>query len=339
MAAVSRWLVRTLALLVLLGTVVGAFAWSSYTRFIATPLTLPDAGATWLVQPGTSYRAMISDLAARGWTEPGWHWRALGALDPRASRLQAGEYRLQPGVTPAELVDQLAAGRVVQHRFTIVEGWTVAELRQALAVDPVLVSTLNEVADADLMAALGLEAQHPEGWFLPETYQFPRGATDADILLRAHRAMRRVLDTVWEERDTNLPYDDPYEVLIMASIIEKETGVPAERGQIAGVFVRRLQRGMRLQTDPTVIYGLGEAYDGDIRYRDLRTDTPYNTYTRSGLPPTPIALPGRDALLAAVHPVADDTLYFVSRGDGSHQFSVTLDEHERAVDRYQRGGR
>ncbi|MDX1569239.1 MAG: endolytic transglycosylase MltG [Xanthomonadales bacterium] len=330
-------MVRRLILVLVL--VVGAalgYGWWSYQQFLVTPLQVPDGGTEWILERGTSYRAMVRDLAERGVLEDGWRWRLLGVLDPRTRRLQAGEYALAPDLTPSELLALLEAGAVVLHRFTIVEGWNFATLRATLLEHPDVEPDLGDLDGAALMASLGSDQSHPEGWFLPETYRFPRGTRATVILQRAHDAMRKALEEAWAGRATGLPLDSPYEALILASIIEKETAVPEERGEIAGVFVRRLERGMRLQTDPTVIYGIGPAFDGNLRRRDLRADTPYNTYTRHGLPPTPIALPGRASLEAAVNPAPGETLYFVSRGDGSHEFSVTYAEHERAVDRYQR---
>ncbi|MEJ2384101.1 MAG: endolytic transglycosylase MltG, partial [Xanthomonadales bacterium] len=265
-------------------------------------------------------------------TQADWKWRLLLRLEPAV--LQAGEYRLEASMTPRDVIRRLGSGDVIHYRFTVVEGWTFRQLRQALAADTELAHELPSPDDGDWdFRGLFPELDHPEGWFLPETYLFTRGDSDRDLLLRANRAMQDALATAWEGRDTGLPLETPYELLILASIIEKETAVPQERGQIAGVFVRRLRKGMRLQTDPTVIYGLGETFDGDIRRRDLRTDTPYNTYTRHGLPPTPIALPGRAALEAAAHPEPGDTLYFVADGSGGHTFSRTLEEHQAAVDR------
>ena len=228
---------------------------------------------------------------------------------------------------------------MVLHQFTIVEGWNLRELRAALLADPVLVTTLADVSDADLPARLEIDAPSAEGQFLPETYRYARGTTDEEFLRRAHRDLAATLNSLWALRGPDLPLASPYEALTLASIIEKETGVAEERARIAGVFIRRLRLGMRLQTDPTVIYGLGASFDGDIRRRDLRTDTPYNTYTRHGLPPTPIAMAGEAALKAALHPEPGDALYFVSRRDGTHHFSATLDEHNAAVARYQLRGR
>ncbi len=315
-----------------------ALGWHQYQGFTARPLALPAEGLRLDFRPGMSYRDLISELARAGVIERRWPWWLLGRLSPHAARLQAGEYRLSPGLTPAGLIAKLARGEVIQHALTIVEGWRVSELLEAVAAHPALTHTLEGLERAEVRARLDPALDHLEGWFLPETYRFPRGTSDVEFLRRAKRAMEAALDDAWQRRELDLPYASPYEVLIMASIIEKETAQPDERERIAGVFVRRLKRGMRLQTDPTVIYGLGASFDGDLRRRDLRTDTPYNTYTRGGLPPTPIALPSRASLLAAVMPAPGDELYFVGRGDGRHHFSATLDEHNRAVDRYQRSG-
>ena len=251
---------------------------------------------------------------------------------------------IAPGMTPVELLEKFARGQVIQYRFTVVEGWTVHELRLALAKDPVLVQTLPGVPDDGLLARIGVttalegagDAHSPEGLFLPETYQFTRGTTDAQVLRRAHDALLKALETAWPSRDEDLPLVTPYQALVLASIVEKETGLPEERGEVAGVFVRRLKLGMKLQTDPTVIYGQGPDFSGPLLRRHLEADTPHNTYTRTGLPPTPIALPGRAAITAALHPEPGDTLYFVARGTGGHVFSRTLDEHNRAVAEYRR---
>jgi UPF0755 protein len=247
------------------------------------------------------------------------------------ARLQVGDYTIRHGITPRELLAKLESGKVIQQRFTIVEGWNFRELRAALARDETLEQKARDLDDAALMAALGRDGQHPEGRFLPETYHYTRGQSDLDLLRRAALAMDKAVADAWEARAEGVPIETPEQLLTLASIIEKETGKAAERPEIAGVFARRLRLGMRLQTDPTVIYGMGSAYAGNIRRSDLTTDTPYNTYTRAGLPPTPIAMPGRAALFAAANPAQGNTLYFVSRGDGSHVFSATLAEHNRAV--------
>lgn len=259
------------------------------------------------------------------------HWR----LRLSGHTLHSGEYRLLPDMPVRDLIGLWQRGEVIQHLFTIVEGWNFRQVRAALEAVPTIQQSLQGVTDQEIMARLGHADLHPEGRFFPDTYSFPRGVTDLELLQRAFNRLDAVLNDEWERRSEGLPYDDSYKALIMASIIEKETGVPSERGEIAGVFVRRLEQGMLLQTDPTVIYGMGEAYRGRITRTDLRTPTPYNTYTNAGLPPTPIAMVGREAINAALHPVDGKTLYFVARGDGSHVFSETLDQHNRAVREYQ----
>lgn len=335
----SGWILRTLAWLVLLAVLalgaVAAFAWQQHQRFVDTPLALPQPDLVVEVRRGDAFRRVVQRLREAGIdTGHELHWQALAWRMDVGHRIHAGEYRLQAGITPPELLAKMARGEVVQYRFTLVEGWNFRELRQALAANDVLVQRLPELSDEALMAAIDREGVHPEGRFLPETYQFTRGTSDVEILRRANRDMERVLAAVWETRQPDLPIGSAEEALILASLIEKETGVPAERREIAGVFTRRLRIGMRLQTDPSVIYGMGDRYQGRIGRAGLDTDTPYNTYTRHGLPPTPIAMPGRAAIQAAVDPLDGDTLYFVSRGDGSHHFSRTLAEHNAAVRRY-----
>ncbi|HEX6929118.1 MAG TPA: endolytic transglycosylase MltG, partial [Gammaproteobacteria bacterium] len=309
---------------------------TQYQRWQAAPLPLGADGEVIHVPPGVPLDALADRLAADGVIEHGWDLKLLARLRGDAARVKAGEYELEPGLTLDGLLDKMVAGEVKLYALTIVEGITVAELLDQLAAHPAIRKTLDGESPEALAKRLGLPTDHAEGWFLPETYHFPRGTTDVAFLQRAHEAMRDVLDTAWAGRADDLPIDSAYEALILASIIEKETAVESERTRIAGVFSRRLERGMRLQTDPTVIYGMGEKYDGDIRYRDLRTDTPYNTYMHSGLPPTPIALPGRESILAAVRPAEGDALYFVARGPGrEHVFSATLEEHNRAVRKYQ----
>lgn len=256
-----------------------------------------------------------------------------------ATRLQAGEYTIQPGSSLAELVVDMVNGRVRQYSLTLVEGWTFRQLMQAVDQHEAIDHVLHNLNDSQIMAALGFENQHPEGRFFPDTYFIHRNITDIEVLLRAHNLMTQNLRRLWESRDDDLPFKDSYEALILASIVEKESAVAEERSVIAGVFINRLRKKMRLQTDPTVIYGLGDSYDGDIRFRDLRTDTPYNTYTRKGLPPTPIAMPGLESIRAVMHPEQTDYLYFVALNDasGRHVFSSTLEQHEKAVDKYQRG--
>ena len=322
------------AALLLAVCVAGAWFVFELYSFKRNPVNLSQA-QMFVVEPGASLHSIARQLQDKGIIENPRYLTLLGRWHGNAARLQAGEYRLEPGIRPLEILDKMEAGEVVQYALTIVEGWNFRELLQAVSQHPKLQHTLSGLSGAQIMQLLGAPGQHPEGRFLPETYHFSAGLTDLDFLKRAYEAMTAVLEREWQQRAEGLPYESSYEALIMASIIEKETGVPEERPQIAGVFVRRLERNMRLQTDPTVIYGLGETFDGDIRRRDLRRDTPYNTYTRHGLPPTPIALPGADAIHAALHPASGDSLYFVSKGDGSHHFSATLEEHINAVRQYQ----
>lgn len=324
-----------LALALLAGAGASAWAWLDYQAFRERPVLDGDEPVIVMLEPGTSFIGMVRRLEQRNLARDPFWWRVLGWHLDAGGRLKAGEYRINPGMRPHEFLEAVMAGRVVQHPFTIVEGWTFGELRRALAGDDRLKQTLEGLDGPQVMARLDHPEVHPEGRFLPETYHFTRGTPDVEILRRAYRDMEKTLEAAWAGRDTGLPYRSPEEVLVMASIIEKETALASERRRIAGVFVRRLERGMRLQTDPTVIYGLGETFDGNLRRGDLRRDTPYNTYTRGGLPPTPIALPGRPSIEAAVHPADGEALYFVSRGDGSHVFSNTLEEHNRAVARYQ----
>ena len=250
-----------------------------------------------------------------------------------ANRIRAGEYRLTSDLVPDTLLALLVSGQSVSYSLTLLEGWNIRQVRAAVAAHDALQHTLHGVDDQELMDRLGLPGAHPEGRFFPDTYHFARGMTDLEFLRRAQRKMDDELAAAWAERAEDLPLANAYEALILASIIEKETGQADERAEIAGVFARRLRKGMKLQTDPTVIYGLGESFDGDIRRRDLRTDTPYNTYTRHGLPPTPIAMPGRASVLAAAHPAPGDALFFVANGEGGHTFSATLKEHQAAVDK------
>lgn len=333
--AFRRRALVSLAVVALAAAAAGAWAWSDYRAFLDEPVVAKGEPVILMLETGTSFDGMVRELDRRNLTEEPFWWRVLGWREDAGARIKAGEYRVEPGTTPRELLSDVMAHRVVQHAFTIVEGWTFAELRGALAREPKLLHALEGLDRQQVMAKIGHPDVHPEGRFLPETYHFTRATADAELLLRAYTAMAEALAKAWAERDVGLPYENRDQVLVMASIIEKETAVAEERRRIAGVFVRRLERGMRLQTDPTVIYGLGDGFDGNLRRDDLRRDTPYNTYTRRGLPPTPIALPGRASLRAAVHPKEGSALYFVSRGDGSHVFSDTLEEHNRAVARYQ----
>ncbi|MGN2244330.1 endolytic transglycosylase MltG [Frateuria sp. GZRR33] len=323
-----------LVLLAVLATLVAG--WYDFERFSRTPLTVGTQRQTLDVSRGSSLRGIVAQLRGRNLTHaPSLYWRVLAERMRVADRLHAGEYALDPGTTPGQLLDAMAAGRVLQRDFTIVDGWTFRQLRDALAKVPSLRHDDAALDDAELMRRIGAPGEKPEGRFLPETYAYVKGDGDLDILKRAHQAMARTMAELWPGRDKDLPLATPYEALILASIVEKETGRADERSKIAGVFVRRLENHMLLQTDPAVIYGMGEAYAGNIRRSDLLADTPYNTYLHAGLPPTPIALPGRPAIQAALHPAPGKALYFVARGDGSHVFASSLAEHNRNVACYQ----
>lgn len=331
---------RVVLLLMVLGLAASALLvselWRQYLVFSDRPLASVQNERVLEVKMGDSFRSVLRRMRSIGIDDGlDWQWRALAFELKVLERLQVGEYTVGHGITPRQLLHKLEDGRVIQYRFTLVEGWSMRDLRAALSTQEALGQTLGGMDDAEVMAALDRPGVPAEGRFLPETYQYTRAVRDIDLLKRAALAMDTALAAAWAGRDDDLPLETPEQALVLASIVEKETGRASERAQIAGVFIRRLRMGMRLQTDPTVIYGLGAGFDGNLRRRDLQTDTPYNTYTRSGLPPTPIAMPGRDALLAAVHPAPGNSLYFVARGDGSHHFSATLGEHNRAVAKYQ----
>lgn len=334
-----RGLIRVVAGLVvaLLVVSLGAGLYvAEQRRGLDEPLSVPAEGFGYVLPPGTSLNRVARDLAASGVLANPRALAVYARWHDLAGRIKAGEYRIAPGTTPIALLDQFVAGRVVQHALTVVEGWTFEQMLQAIAADERLEHTLTGLSNEAIMSRIGLAGVHPEGRFFADTYYFPRGTSDADFLRRAYGAMADFLADAWAGREPGLPLKSPDEALILASIVEKETGAAVERPRIAGVFVERLRKGMRLETDPTVIYGMGDAFDGNLRRRDLRTDTPYNTYTRKGLPPTPIAIPGPDAIRAALHPHSDGALFFVSKGDGSHHFSATYEEHQQAVNRYQK---
>lgn len=329
--------VRLIGLLILLASLAGGWAWMEYRRFVETPLRLGPDGLVYEVPRGATLAGVAQDLADRGLiTRPqylAWYGRYTG----QAAQIRAGEYRLSGELLPDALLELLVSGKSISYPLTLVEGWNIRQVRAAVARDPVLEQTLADIDDGELMARLGRPGLHPEGQFFPDTYHFERGTTDLELLRRAMRKMGQELEAAWAGRASDVPLQDPYQALILASIVEKETGQASERGEIAGVFARRLKKGMKLQTDPTVIYGMGERFDGNLRRRDLREDTPYNTYVHKGLPPTPICMPGSEALRAATAPAPGNSLYFVARGDGTHAFSATLKEHNAAVRKYQLG--
>jgi len=327
-----------IALFIAAGLVAGCALW--VRNYLATPLTIPAQGYRLEITPGTAWSAVARRLSNDGITAFAPVLTVFGQLTGQSGRIQAGEYDLLPGLTPGTLLQELVSGRVVLHKLTLVEGWSVREMLRAIRAEPALQKTLQTSPAGDVAAALahelGLPWQSAEGAFLPETYLFARGTTDREILSRAHKALNDRLNQAWATRRPDLPLANPYELLILASIVERETALASERPLIAGVFIRRLQKGMRLQTDPTVIYGLGPNFDGNLTRASLETDSPWNTYTRDGLPPTPIAAPSVASIQAASRPVDGKTLFFVAsgNGDGSHRFTATLKDHEAAVRDY-----
>jgi UPF0755 protein len=327
-------LVKILAVLVIVAGVAAFAGYRYWESRLAAPIAVEEE-TLYEVPRGAGYQRVVRDLASRGIIRDDWAFRLLTRLEPESvPQLRAGEYLLEPGMSGRELIALLGSDRVVTYPLTIPEGWTFRQMRELLDAAPKLENRTAGMSDAEVMALLDREGQHPEGWFFPDTYRYHKGMSDLEILRQALTHMERILEEVWEARSDDLTIDTPFEALIMASLIERETGAPQERREIAGVFKRRMERGMRLQTDPTVIYGMGERFDGRITRADLQEATPYNTYVIDGLPPTPIAMPGRASLEAAVDPLPGETLYFVSRGDGTHHFSRTLREHNNAVNRY-----
>ena len=303
--------------------------------YVATPVETAKLPVEFEIPPGTGFRAATDVLERAGIRVRRYEFEILARFAGRARDVKAGNYQLAQPATPMELLDKLTRGDVTQAEVRLIEGWTFAQLRSALDASPYLRHDSAGLEDAQLLARLQVPELHPEGLFFPDTYLFAKGASDLAVLRRAYRAMQRHLKEEWEARLPAAPYRTPYEALIMASIIEKETGRGSERELIGGVLTNRLRIGMRLQVDPTVIYGLGTSFDGNLKKVHLLEDGPYNTYTRAGLPPTPIAMPGRASLRAALQPAKTDALYYVSRGDGSSQFSRNLSEHNRAVNKYQ----
>ena len=331
----SRTTARGLFLWVLL--LLGPAVWLALFAF--RPLDLPAEQVEFAVQPGSSTRAVARQLEAAAILPRQLEFVVLTILLNKTGRIKAGQYSLESPLTPLALLDMLTRGDTVMRKLTVVEGWSFRQMRAEVGKNPDLRHETANMSDTELLAAIGAPERHPEGLFFPDTYYFDIGSSDLVLYRRAYHALREQLSARWAERAEGLPYQSPYEALIMASIVEKETGASEERPRIAAVFINRLKLGMRLQTDPTVIYGLGERFDGNLRKVDLTTDTPYNTYTRAGLPPTPIALPGEAAIRAALNPEPSRALYFVAMGEGRHYFSSGLDEHNRAVNRYQKGGR
>lgn len=328
-----RLLLSTIVALVLI-TLISA---GLITRTLYRPIPELTTNTIYEVVPGSSVSRVADDLYSRDYLVHPILFRLLSNWQGVGGSIQSGEYELQPGMSAADILEVMVAGRNVQYRLTLVEGWTVAEALQAIRTAEKVQLTLPEpVTYPEIASALGLPRENPEGMIFPDTYFYTKDTSDVELLRRAHTRLQEVLRQAWSQRLGALPFETPYEALILASIIEKESALGSERNEIAGVFVRRLEQGMRLQSDPTVIYGMGASFDGNLRREDLRAETAYNTYRINGLPPTPIALAGAESIHASLNPAQSSALYFVSRGDGSHYFSSTLEEHNAAVDRFQR---
>jgi UPF0755 protein len=330
---------KQIAYLGILLVVVGSlYLGYQFNQFRYSAINMQQESAEFAIKPGNSIRQVAQKLSDAGYIDDPVMFIALAKIEGKETSTKAGEYLIKSSHTPNDLIDLFSRGNSIMYSFTIIEGWTFHQLLEAIRKDAILEQTIGTDIP-EIMAKISQADEHPEGRFLPDTYHFPRGTTDLEFLKRAYRTMQQKLAQEWSKRENDLPLNSPYEALILASIIEKETGAAFERPLISAVFTQRLKRGMRLQTDPTIIYGLGQNFDGNIRYRDLKKDTPYNTYLHKGLTPTPIALPGIDAIRAALHPADSNALYFVSKGDGTHKFSRTLKEHNEAVSKYQLNGR
>ena len=317
--------------------IVSIVAAGGFTWWAKTPLTTAQAPIPFTVTPGSGVGAAAAQMAKAGVPVNTTLFQVLARVTGQSARIKAGSYELKPNTSPRALLTQLVRGEFAQEAVTIIEGWTFRQMREAIDASKSLRHETAKLSDTELMAKVSSDYKQPEGLFFPDTYLFAKGASDLQIYKQAHQMLLTRLNAAWEKRSADLPYKTPYEALTMASIVEKETGQKSERAMIAGVFVNRLRTGMMLQTDPSVIYGMGARYEGKIAKKDLTTDTPYNTYTRYGLPPTPIALPGVQSLDAALAPAKTEALYFVSRNDGTSKFSDNLNDHNRAVNQYQRG--
>lgn len=328
-----KWLLRAVLALLLIVALAAGAVW----QWLRTPLNLAAPSVELSIEPGTNPAEVARAWVAAGvQTDARWLYQWF-KFSGQARQIRAGSYEVHAGVTPRALLDKMVRGDQILEQLRLIEGWNWRQVRAALAAAPSLKPATAAMTDEQVMAALGHPGVAPEGRFFPDTYAYSRGVSDLTVLKRAQAAMQRRLADAWAQRADGLPLKTPEEALILASIVEKETGAPADRNRVAAVFVNRLRIGMPLQTDPTVIYGLGDDYDGRLRKRHLQADTPFNTYTRGGLPPTPIAMPGAASLTAALHPAPVNSLYFVSRGDGSSEFSEDLAAHNRAVDKYIRG--
>ena len=327
-------MIKKLFLFALLVAILAAGGVAWWATQPITPASQPAVDFT--ILPGSGVRSATEQIAAAGVPVEPKLLELVARASGKSARMKAGSYTLKPGTTPVRLIEQLIRGEFAQESLAIIEGWTFGQMRRAIDAHPSLRHDTAKLREPELLAKISPDLKISEGEFFPDTYRFAKNSSDLQVYRQAFSVMQKKLDEAWRQRAADLPYENPYQALIMASIVEKETGRHADRTLVASVFVNRLKRGMLLQTDPTVIYGMGERYQGKIHKQDLLTDTPFNTYTRPGLPPTPIALPGAAALQAALHPAQSDALYFVSRGDGTSQFSDNLNDHNRAVNQYQR---
>ncbi|HDZ37392.1 MAG TPA: endolytic transglycosylase MltG [Marinobacter sp.] len=329
----KKLLIAGVCAAVLFGAGTGLWVWQGVGS-LSKPVVMAEP-MLFDVPEGTAFNGVARQLEADGLIKKDLWVRVYGRLFPDRAKIKAGVYEFTDGMSAEAMLDKMVAGDTKHWSVQFIEGWTFSDMRTALNSNQRIEHLTADWSDEKVMEAVGAKGEHPEGRFFPDTYLFTSSESDIDMLRRAFQRMKTVLADEWENKEEGLPYDNAYEALIMASIVERETGAPQERGQVAGVFVRRLQKGMRLQTDPTVIYGMGDKYNGRIGRRDLRAQTPYNTYRINGLPPTPIALPGREAIHASLHPDSGKSLYFVARGDGTHKFSNTLAEHQKAVRAFQ----
>lgn len=319
--------------MIIISSAVGGWYWWEYNTFLMTS-TSHAKEKTVVIKAGSNIKHLSQDLADQGIISNPLYFHIMARVEKKSAAIKAGEYSISPGLSPSELLDVFVKGKVKNYQLTLPEGWTFKQILAALKASPHLIKTLDGLSEKDIMAKLGTPKRRAEGYFYPDTYFFPKGTTDLDFLKRSMKTMERELAQLWDKRDKTIPLKTPYEALILASIVEKESGLKSERDQIAGVFTRRLNKKMRLQSDPTIIYGMGDKYKGNIKRKHIRQKTAYNTYQIDGLPPTPIASPGRDAIYAVLHPAKGKTLYFVADGSGGHYFSKTLAEHNRAVRKY-----
>ena len=332
-----KFLIKLMLLLIVTAVALAAvFGYTEYNKFIQKEIVLTPKTSVFEIKKGTNITIISNDLEKKGIISNAIYFKILARLEKKASKVKAGEYQLLPNMKAGDLLDLFVSGKTLQHQLSIIEGRTFKNLVDAIRNHPTLIQTLSDDDYNNIMAKIGSDKLNPEGWFYPDTYNFPSKTTDLDFLKRAHKKMQEYLDDAWQKREKNPYIKTPYDALILASIVEKETGIPEERPLIAGVFLNRLKLDMMLQTDPTVIYGMGDSYKGVIYKSSLERDTPYNTYTRKGLTPTPIATPSLQAIQAVFHPQKTDKLFFVADGTGGHYFSKTNAEHDKAVARYRK---